>query len=92
MSSKSRSVVGLFRECCVVDDGTLFKKRLRVSGEALDEARFFLKDGRVRGSARDGLVRRMALFSARVCVGEGCCTVLRRHVIMGNAFIKPEEY
>lgn len=90
--SKSQSVVSLFRECCVVDDGTLFKRRLRVSGEALDEVRFFLKDGRVRGDARMCLIRRMAKYSAKACVEEGCCTVLGRHVIVGNAYIKPEEY
>ena len=90
--SKQKSVVSLFRECCVVDDGTLYQRRLRVSSGALDEFKFFLKDGRARGSARDGLVCRMARFAARCCVRDGCCTVLRRHVIEANAFIKPEEY
>ena len=92
LNKKNKSVVSLFRSCCVVEDGTLDRRRLRVSGDALDEVRFFVKDGRSRGLARERLVRRMAMLSARVCMRDGCCTVLRRHVIAANAFIKPEEY
>ena len=99
MTKKKPSLSCLFRDHCVVDDGTLDRMRLHVSGEALHELsgfvdayRMCLPNYRFYNGNRERLIVDFARHCCRLCVADGRKTVLRRDVIGANAFIKLEDY
>ena len=99
MKQRMLSVSRLFRDHCVIDDGTLDRMRLHVSSESLKELSGFvdsyrccLPNYRFYNGNRERLIVDFARHCCRLCVADGRKTVLRRDVIGANAFIKLEDY
>ena len=97
--NSKKSDENLFRESCVVNNGSLYMSRLRVSRQALVELKGFveawrdtLPDHRFPNGSRERLIRRFAVLSVHYAVLSGRRTVLDVDVILANGRIWERDF
>ena len=94
---KKQIIEQIFRDHCIVHDGTLNMCRLHVSGEVWKELKGFYQAYRdvgcdFRNGNRERFFSDFAVHSSRLCLDDGRKTVLRRDIVMANGFIHKEDY